>query len=61
VGAVFFAKVTDLTKTNPGRGVNFGSRMACIKEEKDVIHFFRGERLYNDRGQTRAMFLHISN
>jgi hypothetical protein len=61
VGAVFFAKVTDLTKTNPGRGVNFGSRMACIKEEKDVIHFFRGERLHDNGGRKKAMFLHISN
>ena len=58
---MFFAKFTDLTKTNPGRGVNFGSRMACIKEEKDVIHFFRGERFDDDGGQTKAMFFHISN
>ena len=47
---MFFAKITDLTEANPSRGVIFGSRMACIKKEKDVIDFLRGERLYDDRG-----------
>ena len=50
VWAVFSAKITDFAGADTSGGVNLMSRVFCIKEEEDVVDFFRGETLHGGGG-----------
>ena len=50
VWVVFPAKITDFAGADTSGGVNLMSRVFYIKEEEDVVDFFRGETLHGGGG-----------
>ena len=50
VWAMFPAKITDFADANTSGEVNLMSRVFCIKEEEDVVDFFREETLHGGEG-----------
>ena len=47
---MFSVKITDFAGADTSGGVNLMSRVSCIKEEEDVVDFFRGETLHGGEG-----------
>ena len=47
---MFPAKITDFADADTSGGVNLMSRVSCIKEEEDVVDFFRRKMLHGGGG-----------
>ena len=50
VWVVFPTKITDFAGADTSGEVNLMSRVSCIKEEEDVVDFFREEMLHGGGG-----------